>query len=34
MSLTSSYPVNQDGAKIMANLVEEVELMAQLGFDS
>lgn len=34
MSLTSSYPVDQDSSKIMANLVEEVTLMAQLGFDS
>ena len=34
MSLTSSYPVSQDSAEITANLVEEVRLMAQLGFDS
>lgn len=34
MSLTSSYPVDQDSAQIMANLIEEVRLMAQLGFDS
>ncbi|PKB58119.1 MAG: hypothetical protein BZY83_08670 [SAR202 cluster bacterium Casp-Chloro-G2] len=34
MSLTSSYPIDQDSLKIMANLVEEVGLMAQLGFDS
>lgn len=34
MSLTSSYPVDQDSAQIMANLIEEVRLMAELGFDS
>ncbi len=34
MSLTSSFPIEQDSAKIMANLVEQVTLMAQLGFDS
>ena len=34
MSLTSSYPLTQDSRTIMENLVEEVKLMAQLGFDS
>ena len=34
MSLTSSYPPNVDSRAIMENLVEEVKLMAQLGFDS
>lgn len=34
MSLTSSYPVSQDSAKIMENLVDEVRLMAELAFDS
>ena len=34
MSLTSSYPVSQNSTVIMENLVEEVKLMAQLGFDS
>lgn len=34
MSLTSSYPVGLDSTVIMKNLVEEVRLMAQLGFDS
>lgn len=34
MSLTSSYPLSRDSAEIMANLVEEVRLMARLGFDS
>lgn len=34
MSLTSSYPAQLDSTVIMENLVEEVKLMAQLGFDS
>jgi len=34
MSLTSSYPLSVDSRTIMVNLVEEVKLMAQLGFDS
>ena len=34
MSLTSSYPLTQDRRTIMENPVEEVKLMAQLGFDS
>ncbi len=34
MSLTSSYPVGSDSMVVMENLVEEVRLMAQLGFDS
>lgn len=34
MSLTSSYPVSKDSGEIMANLVKEVRLMAQLEFDS
>ena len=34
MSLTSSYPTSLDSRVIMENLVEEVKLMAQLGFDS
>jgi len=34
MSLTSAYPLTQDSRTIMENLVEEVKLMAQLGFDS
>ncbi len=34
MSLTSSYPIGLDSLDIMENLVEQVELMAQLGFDS
>ena len=34
MSLTSSYPTSLDSKVIMENLVEEVKLMAQLGFDS
>ena len=34
MSLTSSYPSDLDSTVIMENLVEEVRLMAQLGFVS
>ena len=34
MSLTSSYPAGLDSTVIMENLVEEVRLMTQLGFDS
>ncbi len=34
MSLTSSYSISRDPGAIMDNLVEEVKLMAQLGFDS
>ena len=34
MSLTSSYPISQDSTVIMETLVEEVKLMAKLGFDS
>ena len=34
MSLTSSYSINQDSTLIMENLVQEVKLMAELGFDS
>ena len=34
MSLTSSYPIDQDPTTILENLAEEVKLMAQLGFDS
>ena len=34
MSLTSSYPLSVESGAIMENLVEEVKLMAQLGFDS
>ncbi|PKB82759.1 MAG: hypothetical protein BZY88_03695 [SAR202 cluster bacterium Io17-Chloro-G9] len=34
MSLTSSYDVSRDSKVIMENLVEEVKLMAELGFDS
>ena len=34
MSLTSSYPTTGQTKAIMDNLIEEVELMAKLGFDS
>lgn len=34
MSLTSSYPHNENSKVLMDNLVERVELMAELGFDS
>lgn len=34
MSLTSSYSISRDSTVIMDNLVEEVKLMADLGFDS
>jgi len=34
MSLTSSYSISRDPGVIMDNLVEEVKLMADLGFDS
>ncbi|MDA0770195.1 MAG: LLM class flavin-dependent oxidoreductase [Chloroflexi bacterium] len=34
MSLTSSYPGTGNTKTIMDNLIEEVELMAKLGFDS
>ena len=34
MSLTSSYPINRDSRELLENMVEQVELMAELGFDS
>ena len=34
MSLTSSYSVNRDSRELLENMVEQVELMAELGFDS
>lgn len=34
MSLTSSYSVTRDSRELMENLVGQVELMAELGFDS
>lgn len=34
MSLTSRYSINRDSRELMENLVEQVELMAGLGFDS
>ena len=34
MLLTSSYPISRESTVIMENLVEEVKLMAELGFDS
>ena len=34
MSLTSSYSIDRDSRELTENLVEQVELMAELGFDS
>ena len=34
MSLTSSYPTSGNSESLMANLIEQVELMAELGFYS
>ncbi|HIN04800.1 MAG TPA: LLM class flavin-dependent oxidoreductase, partial [Dehalococcoidia bacterium] len=34
MSLTSGYSTDRDSQELMKNLIEQVELMAQLGFDS
>lgn len=34
MSLTSSYSITRDSKELMKNLVKQVELMAELGFDS
>jgi hypothetical protein len=34
MSLTTGYNIDRDPAEIMNNLDEQVQLMAQLGFDS
>ena len=34
MSLTSSYSINRDSRELLENIVEQVELMAELGFDS
>lgn len=34
MSLTSGFPINRDSRELLESMVEQVELMAQLGFDS
>ena len=34
MSLTSSYSITRDSGELLENLVKQVELMAELGFDS
>ena len=34
MSLTTGYSRNRDPSELMDSLVEQVELMAELGFDS
>ena len=34
MSLTSSYSINRDSRELLENLIEQVELMTELGFDS
>ena len=34
MSLTSSYSIDRDSRELLENMVEQVELMAELGFDS
>lgn len=34
MSLTSSYSIDRDSRELLESLVEQVELMAELGFDS
>ena len=34
MSLTSSYSISRDSRELLENMIEQVELMAELGFDS